>query len=190
MVIGLYGGSFNPPHAGHVLVAERALRALNLDRLWWMVTPGNPLKENSALPPLAARMAACRGLVRDPRIVVTGFEAAIGARYSVETAEFLVRRCPGVRFVWVMGADSLASFHRWKAWRRIAALMPLAVVDRPGATLKATAGLAAQALWPARLDEQVALRLALRHPPAWVFLYGRRLRLSSTDLRGKPQTSR
>lgn len=183
MRVGLYGGSFNPPHDGHRLVAEQALAALRLDRLWWIVTPGNPLKNNVNLPSQEERMAACRALMPDPRVVVTGFEAEIGARFTCDTIRFLVRRWPGVRFVWIMGADSLAGFHRWQKWRAIARMVPMAVIDRPGATLKATTAKAAQVLRKYRIAESDAAILADRAPPAWVFLYGRRSGLSSTALR-------
>ena len=183
MRVGLFGGSFNPPHDGHRLVAQQALASLKLDRLWWMVTPGNPLKNNSGLPPLETRMAACRALMRDPRVVVTGFEAEIGTRYSYDTISFLRHRCPGVEFVWIMGADSLAGFHRWQNWRGIAEQVPLAVIDRPGATLRAAASKTAQVLANHRVDESDAALLASRVLPAWVFIYGPRSSLSSTDLR-------
>jgi nicotinate-nucleotide adenylyltransferase len=183
MRIGLFGGSFNPPHAGHVLVTTTALRRLRLDKVWWLVTPGNPLKDNHALPPLAERMAACRNLLRDPRVAVTGIEASIGARYTLDTITWLRRRAPGVHFVWIMGADNLAGFHRWQGWRRIAGLVPIAVVDRPGATLKGVRNRAAAALAPWRLEESDAVLLPGHRPPAWIFLHGPRSVVSSTQLR-------
>ena len=184
LTIGLFGGSFNPPHEGHRLVAETALRRLGLDRLWWLVTPGNPLKDTSGLPNQAARAAACRALLgRQPRITVTGIEAAIGTRYTEETIAFLKARCPGVRFVWIMGADNLAGFHRWQKWRAIAAAVPIAIIDRPGATLRAAASPAARAFAQARIDESDSALLAALRPPAWVFLHGRRSPQSSTRLR-------
>jgi nicotinate-nucleotide adenylyltransferase len=181
--IGLYGGSFNPPHAGHLHVTLLALKRLRLDRAWWIVTPGNPLKELSGLAPLPERMAAARRLARHPRIDVTGFEAKIGARYTLDTLEYAAARAPAVRFVWIMGADNLAQFSRWRGWRRIAELMPFAVVDRPGWTLRATHSKAALALAPFRIDESDAPVLADLAPPAWVFLHGPRSPLSSTVLR-------
>jgi nicotinate-nucleotide adenylyltransferase len=182
--VGLFGGSFNPPHEGHCLVAETALRRLGLDRVWWLVTPGNPLKENAGLPTQAERMAAVQRLVgRDPRMVVTGIEAAIGTRYSEETIRFLKHRCPGVNFVWLMGADNLAMFHRWKNWRDIALNVPIAVIDRPGATLKAASSPAARAFAASRLEESDARLLARAHPPRWLFLHGKRSPQSSTALR-------
>jgi nicotinate-nucleotide adenylyltransferase len=183
MRVGLYGGSFNPPHAGHRHVSLMALRRLGLDRIWWMVTPGNPLKDRRRLPALAARLAAARIVAHHPRIDVTGFEAEIGAAYSIDTVRFLVRRCPALRFVWIMGADSLATFQRWKDWQGIAAAMPMAVIDRPGWTLAATASRAAIALRERRMAEAEARRLADSRPPAWVYLHGARSSLSSTQLR-------
>ncbi|MBB3999898.1 nicotinate-nucleotide adenylyltransferase [Aureimonas pseudogalii] len=181
--IGLFGGSFNPPHEGHLLVAETALQRLRLDRVWWMVTPGNPLKDHGNLKPLAERVALSRRLVRDPRILVTALEAVHQIRYTADTVALLRRRKPDVRFVWLMGADSLAGFHRWQSWRTIARQVPLAVIDRPGATLSLLSSPAARALGRFRLAEADAPLLALSDPPAWVFLHGPRSPLSSTLLR-------
>jgi len=185
MRIGLFGGTFNPPHAGHRLASLIALGRLGLDRVWWLVTPGNPLKDNDGLPPLSVRMVAAKAFSRHPRIDVTGFEAAIGTRYTHDTVAYLVRRCPDVRFVWIMGADNLTGFHRWQKWAGIAALVPIAVVDRPGETLRAAHAKAAVALGRARLDETDGLLLADAPPPAWMFLHGPRSPLSSTLLRAR-----
>jgi nicotinate-nucleotide adenylyltransferase len=184
--IGLFGGSFNPPHAGHRLVTLTALRRLKLDRVWWIVTPGNPLKDTRALPPLAGRMAACRTLMPEPIVDITGFEASIGTRYTLDTLRYLKRRCPSVRFVWIMGADNLIQFHRWQGWREIARLMPIAVVDRPGATLKATASRATHALSHGRVNERRLMSRTVPVPakrPRWTFIHGPRSALSSTILR-------
>ena len=183
MRIGLFGGTFDPPHAAHLGASLLALKRLQLDRVWWLVTPGNPLKDTRGLQPLEQRIAAARALARHPRIDITGLEAVINTRYSYDTLAFLVRRCPGVRFVWVMGADNLRSFSRWQHWRDIANLMPMAVVDRMGSSLYATGSRAAQALAPYRLPERLAGSLANRHPPAWVYLHGFKSPLSSTALR-------
>ena len=181
--IGLYGGSFNPAHAGHLHVSRMALRRLRLDRLWWLVSPGNPLKDHSELAPLQARIVDARSVATDQRIAVTGFEAEIGIRYTVETLRWLRRHRPANRFVWIMGADSLASFHRWEAYEAIAALMPIAVIDRPGYTLAAPNARAALRFARFRIDETDAGLLADLPPPAWVFLHGPRSALSSTALR-------
>ncbi|GJE25861.1 nicotinate-nucleotide adenylyltransferase [Methylobacterium organophilum] len=183
--IGLYGGSFNPAHAGHLHVSRMALRRLGLDRVWWLVSPGNPLKDRRALAGLDERIAQAEGIARDPAIAVTGFEAGIGSHFTVETLEWLKARRPGVKFVWIMGADSLVSFHRWRRFRAIARLMPIAVIDRPGSTLRAVAARGALSLAPYRRPESDAAILADLPPPAWVFLHGPRSSLSSTALRAE-----
>ena len=183
MRIGLYGGSFNPAHLGHRHVTLMAMRRLGLDRVWWLVSPGNPLKSRHALPTIAERCAQARGIARHPRITVTGFEAALGVRFTVQTLRFLRRRCPGIHFVWIMGADSLGTFHRWKGFSEIARLMPIAVIDRPGWTMTPLSARAARRLADARVPEHAASTLPLRQPPAWTFLHGPRSSLSSTEIR-------
>ena len=180
--IGIMGGSFNPAHEGHARVAETAMRRLKLDWLWWVVTPGNPLKAASQ-PNLASRMAGCEEFARDPRMKITSFEAELGTPFTAATLGFLEARYPSVRFVWVMGADNLVQFHRWQHWRVIARTMPIAVVDRPGWRLKALASPAARALQNSRVSEARAGTLAQCRPPAWVFLTTRLSQASSTELR-------
>ncbi len=185
MRIGLYGGSFDPPHPGHRHVALMALKRLRLDRVWWVVSPGNPLKDVSRLASGRDRMAAARRMAAHPRLAVSGFEAELGVTYTVETIRYLVRRLPAVRFVWIMGADSLGGFHRWREWRAFADLVPIAIVDRPGWTLRAAASRAGLALGRDRLPEAQAQDLADRIAPAWTFLHGPRSNFSSTSLRDK-----
>lgn len=183
MRIGLFGGSFNPIHDGHRLVVEETLRRLELDALWVLVTPGNPLKNHNDLAPLADRVLAARRLLDNPRVRVTGFEAAHGFTYSWQTIRFLTKTLPDRRFVWIMGADNLAQFHRWQRWREIALSVPIAVVDRPGSTLAFVSSVFAKTFDYARVDESGATRLALRRPPAWTFIHGPRSSLSSTAIR-------
>lgn len=200
--IGIMGGSFNPAHEGHAIVAATALKRLRLDQLWWVVTPGNPLKPNAGLPSQAERMTGCLPFSDDPRMHVTGFEADLMAAslklgrvgrtgeqrrlpYTVEALSFLVKRLPGRHFVWVMGADNLAGFHKWERWRDIADLMPLVVVDRPGWTLPALSSPAATVLQDYRLPEALAGQLAVADPPAWTFLTTRLSQASSTEIRNK-----
>jgi nicotinate-nucleotide adenylyltransferase len=159
------------------------MKRLALDRVWWLVTPGNPLKDTLGLAPLDERMAAARELARHPRMDITGIEAEIGVRYTYDTIRYLVARCRGVRFVWIMGADNLRSFHGWQKWRGIAELVPIAVVDRLGPSLYATGSVAAQALSHRRIPESEARSLPGRSPPAWVLLHGLKSPLSSTSLR-------
>lgn len=189
--VGIMGGTFNPPHEGHRLAAEAAMKRLGLDQLWWLITPGNPLKSLNGLSSQNGRMSLVRPFVRGPKMKITGFERELGTRYTAATLAFLKRRHPGVRFVWIMGADNLASFDRWQHWRRIAEIMPFAVVDRPGWRFAGLSSPAAQALSRSRLPESEALSLADRKPPAWMLLTIRLSDLSSTALRtAKPPQAR
>jgi len=129
---GLLGGSFNPAHRGHKRASANAMRALGLDEMWWLVSPGNPLKEKKGMASLAARFASARRQARRLPIRVTAIERELGSPFTVETLRVLIRRYPHRRFVWIMGADNLVQFHRWRQWREIAALVPIAVVARPG----------------------------------------------------------
>jgi len=183
LTVGLFGGSFNPPHAGHALVAEIALRRLALDQLWWMVTPGNPLKSARELAPLAERIELSEKIARNPKIKVTAFEAAHHVRYTADTLALVKARNPGVDFVWIMGADSLRDFHRWQRWREIVLTFPIAVIDRPGATLSFLSSVVAKTFDYARIDEGDAPLLARMQAPAWTFIHGPRSSLSSTAIR-------
>jgi nicotinate-nucleotide adenylyltransferase len=189
MKIGLFGGTFDPPHDAHRAACLIAMHRLGLDRVWWLVTPGNPLKDTSGLTSIEERIAAARILANHPRIVVTGVEATIGARYTFDTISYLKEHCPGVRFVWIMGADNLRSFHRWEKWRAIASMVPIAVVDRLGPSLYAIGGPAGQALARFRIPETQARTLPNRRPPAWVYLHGLKSPLSSTALRAARRLS-
>jgi len=183
MRVGLLGGSFDPPHLAHRAISLFAIKRLQLDRVWWLVTPGNPLKDNGRLHELDERLEAARVVAHDPRIAVTCLESVIGKRYTADTVNFLRRRASQLRFVWIMGADNLAQFHRWQNWQRIATQVPIAVIDRPPQSFRALTAPAAQALARHRIPENKASRLADQRPPAWVFLTGMKLNLSSTGLR-------
>jgi nicotinate-nucleotide adenylyltransferase len=190
MAVGLFGGSFNPPHEGHRLVAKIAIRCLGLDQLWWMVTPGNPLKSKRYLAPLGERIALSEEMADDPRIRVTAFEKSLGSAYTAQVLERVKARNPRVRFIWIMGADNLRDFHRWQNWKKIAMTFPIAVVDRPGSTLSFLSSTMAKIFDYARVDEHDALTLASAKAPAWTFIHGPRSILSSTAIRrmngGKP----
>ena len=187
MRIGLFGGTFDPPHEAHLGASLLALKRLKLDRVWWLVTPGNPLKNTSGLAPLMKRIQAARALTQHPRIDVTGLEAVINTRYTYDTILWLKARCPGVQFVWIMGADNLRSFHRWQRWRDIARLVPIVVIDRLGPSLYAAASPAGVALAGARIPEHEIASLPGRKAPAWTFLHGLKSALSSTALRALRQ---
>ncbi|MCB1512017.1 MAG: nicotinate-nucleotide adenylyltransferase [Hyphomicrobiaceae bacterium] len=182
--IGLLGGSFNPPHAAHKLITDIALTRLQLDAVWWIVTPGNPLKSHNDLAPLGERIAMCEAITeKNPNIKITAFEKDLPSAYTAATIAFLKLRFADVRFVWLMGADNLASFHRWEQWRSIAAMMPIAVVDRPNWRLPAVSGHAARVLQRFYVGEACAATLAQTEPPAWTFLTGPLSDLSSTAIR-------
>ncbi|NRG16426.1 nicotinate-nucleotide adenylyltransferase [Rhizobiales bacterium] len=183
--IGLFGGSFNPPHSGHRMVAETALKRCGLDQIWWLVTPGNPLKERGGLAPLEERVEAVKKLTRHPRMKVTAFEALAGTTYSASLLAKLRDIRPNLQFAWVIGADNLMTFHRWRAWRSILESVPVIVVDRPGASFAALKSVAATAYAPYRRDERLAARLADTPAPAWTFLHTRLDDTSSTMLRAQ-----
>lgn len=180
--IGLLGGSFDPAHSGHLHVTRRALRAFRLDAVWWLVSPGNPLKPDAPAE-IDRRLAAARMLVDHPRVRVTDIEARIGTRYTAETLAVLRRRYPGVHFVWLMGADNLAGFHRWDRWETILRTVPVGVLARPGDQLRAGLSPAARRFARWRLRADAARSLALRPPPAWVLMPGPMVEASSTALR-------
>ena len=187
--IGLFGGSFNPPHEGHRAASLVALRRLDLDVVWWLVSPGNPLKDTRDLPPIGERMAAACALAAHPRIAVSAYERRLGSSFTCDVVADLVRRAPTVSFVWLVGADGFAELHRWKHWRFIANTVPIGVIDRPGSTLRATQARAAVALAPYRLRESAADQLPGSAPPAFVFLHAKRVPLSSTAIRAGARTT-
>jgi nicotinate-nucleotide adenylyltransferase len=183
MRVGLYGGSFNPAHEGHAHVAETARRRLGLDRVIWLVSPQNPLKSSHETAPLAKRMAGARKVARGRSMIVSDAETRFGSQYTVDTLRALKARFPGVQFVWIMGADSLASFHRWRGWTQIMAEVPVAVVSRPWISLKSRSSPAARRFAAARAPIQEARLLPASDPPRWVFLTGPLNFQSSTLLR-------
>ena len=182
--IGLFGGSFDPAHAGHVQVTQHGLRLLALDQLWWLVSPGNPLKAHGPAP-LEVRLAQSRRLMQHPRVQVTPVEGALGTRYTADTLRELTRRYIGRRFVWIMGADNLANFHRWENWRAIMQMLPVAVVARPGEQLRALSSVAARSYAAARLPAHDSARLGRMQAPAWCFLTVPMCDLSSSRLRAE-----
>ena len=168
MVIGLLGGSFDPAHGGHVHITREALRRLHLDRVWWLVSPGNPLKLRQPAP-MADRVARARAMLADdPRVVVSDLEVRLGTRATVDTLRKLQAMYPGVHFVWIMGADNLVQFHRWSRWREIMARVPVAVMARPGAGLAARLSVTARVYRGAEVAR--ADHLATRPAPAWAFV--------------------
>ena len=188
--IGLLGGSFDPAHSGHVHVTLEALKRFRLDEVWWLVSPGNPLKSRGPAP-LAERVAAAQSQMRHPRVHVTDLEARLRTRFTYATLEALCRRYPGVRFVWLMGADNLASFHRWDRWRDIFSTVPIGVLARPGDRISARMSPAARQFRNARLRGREAPLLAQSLPPVWCYINVPLNSESSTAIRSeKPDLSR
>jgi len=188
MRVGLYGGSFNPAHEGHAHVARTAQVRLGLDRVIWLVSPQNPLKRESA-GDLAERVAGARRVAKGPAMIVTDLEARLGIRYTIDLVRVMRARYPGVRFVWVMGGDSLAGFHRWRGWAEIMRLVPMCVVARPGWALKGRLAPAARRFAWARRPASEALRLAALPPPAWTYLTAPLNFASSTEIRARSKGS-
>ncbi len=182
--VGLFGGSFDPPHAGHVHVSREALKRFGLDRVWWLVSPGNPLKPKGPAA-LDRRMAAARRLVTHPRIRVTDIEAQIGTRYTAATLKRLFQLYPGVRFVWLMGADNMATFHRWQRWDWIMENVPVGVLARPGQGISARTSHAAQVFRRSQIPAAAAPSLAWSDPPAWCFLNVPMVDISSSAIRAR-----
>jgi nicotinate-nucleotide adenylyltransferase len=183
MRVGLFGGSFNPAHEGHAHVAETARQRLGLDRVIWLVSPQNPLKSSRETAPLKARMDGVRRLARGPDMIVSDAETRFGSQYSIDTIRALKARFPGVDFVWIMGADSLASFHRWRGWTQIMAEIPVAVVSRPWISMKSRFSPAARRFAHALRPAGEARLIPGSQPPTWVFLTGPLNFQSSTALR-------
>ena len=183
-VIGLFGGSFDPAHDGHVHVTRHALRALGLDQLWWLVSPGNPLKRKGPAP-LAQRLTRARAIMQHPRVHISAPEAVLGTRYTADTLRALVRLYPGRRFVWIMGADNLAQFHRWEDWRAILSLVPVAVMARPGQVRPAMASVTARAFRGARLGVRQAQGLTRMPRPCWCFVMIPMRDISSSQVRAR-----
>jgi nicotinate-nucleotide adenylyltransferase len=190
MRVGLFGGSFNPAHEGHAHVAETARRRLRLDRVIWLVSPQNPLKPKHETAGLEERMAGARRLARGRGMVVSDAETRLGSQYTIDTVRALKARYPGVKFVWIMGADSLASFHRWRGWTQIMREIPVAVVSRPWIALKARSAPAARRFARFRKPSALAPLLADMPAPAWVFLRGRFNFASSTALRERQRRTK
>ena len=182
MVIGLLGGSFDPAHGGHLHITREAIKRMGLDRVWWLVTPGNPLKARQPAP-LADRLARARIVMQHPRVVITDLEARLGTRYTAQTIARLQAMYPGVRFVWLMGADNLVRFHKWDHWRDILRRVPMGVLARPGAGVAARLSVAAQSFRVAQVAQGEGL--GSRKAPAWCFVNVPMVDLSSSEIRAR-----
>lgn len=181
-VIGLLGGSFDPAHDGHAHITREALKRFRLDRVWWLVSPGNPLKAHGPAP-MERRLARARAVIDDPRVVITDIEERLGTRYTAETLERLFGLYPQARIVWLMGADNLAGFHLWENWQDIFEALPIGVIARPGDRVAARMSPAARRYRAARLPGSGAGRLALAEPPAWCLINVPMVDTSSSAIR-------
>lgn len=182
MSVGLLGGSFDPPHQGHAHITREALKRFGLDQVWWLVSPGNPLKRQGPAP-MAQRLRAAKQVIQHPRVRVTDLEARMGTRFTAETLAQLKARYPGVRFVWLMGADNLATFHQWDRWREILCGVPIGVLARPGQRISARMSPAASRFERFRIRGREAARLVLADPPSWCFVNVPMVDISSTEIR-------
>lgn len=187
MVIGLLGGSFDPAHEGHAHITREALKRMGLDRVWWLVSPGNPLKAQQPAP-MAERLARARAVMPDPRVVISDLEARLGTRATADTIKRLQAIYPGVNFVWLMGADNLVQFHRWNRWRDILRSVPVGVLARPGAGVAARMSVAARAFRVNLVDRGEHLRG--RKAPAWCFVNMPMHGASSSAIRARGEWKR
>jgi len=185
----LLGGSFDPAHAGHAHLTREALKRFGLDRVWWLVSPGNPLKPRQPAV-LTDRMARAKQVIDDPRVIVTDIEARLGTRYTAATLKALIRRYPGVRFVWLMGADNLLQFDRWDRWQDIMHMVPIGVLARPGSRLPARLSKTAAVFWRARLPDALGQQLAYGPVPRWCFLNMPLMNASSSAIRARGEWRR
>ncbi|MDF1621111.1 nicotinate-nucleotide adenylyltransferase [Pseudothioclava nitratireducens] len=187
--IGILGGSFDPAHEGHAHITRAALKLFGLDRVWWLVSPGNPLKAEGPAP-MRRRLAQARRVMPDPRVDITDLECRLGTRYTAQTLRRLRALYPGVRFVWLMGGDNLVQFDRWDRWREIMEMVPVGVMARPGARMRGRRARAARIFRRAQLRRAKARNLALANTPAWAFLDVPLSDLSSSEIRARGEWKR
>ncbi|MCB5198739.1 nicotinate-nucleotide adenylyltransferase [Loktanella sp. TSTF-M6] len=182
--IGLLGGSFDPAHAGHAHLTRQALMRFGLDQVWWLVSPGNPLKQHGPAP-LSQRVEQARALMQHPRVRITALEAQMQTRFTAQTLRGLIACYPGVRFVWLMGADNLAQFDQWQDWRWIMDHVPIGVLARPGDRISARLSKAARIYQSARIPASASHGLPYKDVPAWCFVNMPMMRLSSSAIRAR-----
>lgn len=181
-VVGLLGGSFDPPHEGHAHITREALKRFNLDQVWWLVSPGNPLKEHGPAP-MEQRLKAAKKVIAQPKVKITDLESHLGSPYTAQTVQHLKRLYPGVQFVWLMGADNLVQFHRWQNWQSIIEAVPVAVLARAGKRLGARRSVTARTYRKFRLTGRKARLLGKSMAPAWAYQNVPLVNLSSSDIR-------
>ena len=187
--IGLLGGSFDPPHSGHMHISKWAIKEFSLDRIWWLVSPGNPLKKDAPAD-LDRRLSACNKLVNHPKVIVTDLERVFNTRYTAQTLTTLKSQYRGVRFVWLMGADNLAEFHKWDRWQDIMHMLPVGVMARPNQQLAANCSPAARIFRESRLSARSSTALPFKEAPSWSLLTGPMDDESSSKIRAKGKWSK
>ena len=181
--IGILGGSFNPAHEGHLSISKIALQRLNLDAVWWIISPRNPLKKYDILYDFEERVSSAEKVIDTNHISISKLEKNAQIKYTIGTVEYLNTRYVGTKFVWIMGADNLKDFHRWREWDKLALTVPIAIIDRPSSSLDVTSSLFANKYRKYRVDEADAQNLADKKRPAWVFLHSKLNDQSSSQLR-------
>ena len=187
--IGLLGGSFDPPHSGHMHISKWAIKEFSLDRIWWLVSPGNPLNKDAPAD-LDRRLSACNKLVNHPKVIVTDLERVFNTRYTAQTLTTLKSQYRGVRFVWLMGADNLAEFHKWDRWQDIMHMLPVGVMARPNQQLAANCSPAARIFRESRLSARSSTALPFKEAPSWSLLTGPMDDESSSKIRAKGKWSK
>ena len=187
--IGLMGGSFNPAHSGHKLISELAIKRLSLDKLWWLVSPQNPLKPKDDMAGIEERVQHAVKVSGHTKIKVMTIESYLNTQYTIEILEILTQRFPSTRFVWIMGADNLVQFSEWKDWEKIASLVRIAVFDRPNFSLKSLASKMPRRFFRNRLRERQGLALRNKFPPAWIFFHTNLSHISATKIRSETISS-
>ena len=183
--VGILGGSFDPAHEGHLEITHAALEFLDLDYIWWLVSPGNPLKNDNEISSFENRFYSAKNMADDPRIIVTDLEQKLGTKYTIDTLEKIIYNHPNHKFIWLMGADNLAQFNQWKDWRKIADTVPFAIFNRPSYSKQSMQSVAATELREFRIDEKNAGLLYKLKPPAWIYYTLSKNPMSSTEIRNK-----
>jgi nicotinate-nucleotide adenylyltransferase len=183
--VGLLGGSFNPAHEGHRYISLQAMKRLGLDAVWWLVSPQNPLKAKQGMAPLAARLATARAVADHPQIFVTDIERELGTQYTLDTIHALQTRFPRARFVWLMGADNLLTFHKWHKWQSIFKALPVCVLDRPPRHSSLRACPAFERFRASLVPQQNAASILRKRPPAWTILHIPLNEMSATEIRAQ-----
>ena len=186
--IGILGGSFNPAHDGHIEISNYAIKKFDLDFIWWVISPKNPLKKYDRLYDFNERLSKASNIVQTNKIIVTEIEKKIGSQYTIGTINYATRKYPKSKFIWIMGADNAMDFHLWKEWERILNMVPIAIIDRPKASLDVTSSLFATKYRKYRIDEADARIIFNLKKPRWIYLHNKLNESSSSEIRRNYKT--